>query len=149
MEVAGGANLSAAKSDGDGANTTVQVCGEFGCSTYQLPADDPNAQYDGSRPLPPLLLPPPPPVPADGSFKATIDFSLNLTVDPLPAPSSGLTGGTSLNTGGTSAWQQGCSFDAVGCTTGRYAPGMPDGDGLLAHELVHVVQQEGRIPDPD
>jgi hypothetical protein len=31
----------------------------------------------------------------------------------------------------------------IAFATGRYAPGTPDGDRLLAHELTHVVQQSG------
>lgn len=34
----------------------------------------------------------------------------------------------------------------IAFAAGRYAPGSPKGDRLLAHELAHVIQQEGRAP---
>ena len=129
------ANSSAGKSDGDGETRQVSVCNEYGCNTYQVPVDgrDPNAPFDGTRPVPPLLLPPTPPYqPESGTTPTSSGFRLTSTVAPIAADGSD--------------GRAGCGFGAAGCASGQYAPRLSGGEWLLAHELVHVAQQRWR-PD--
>src|SRR5262249_32721287 len=56
-------------------------------------------------------------------------------------------------TGAAEASRQGALAFTVGnhvaFGAGQYAPGSPEGDALLAHELAHVVQQRGADPAGD
>jgi hypothetical protein len=63
--------------------------------------------------------------------------------------------GVQLHTG-TEAAQRTSALDTRAVTTGRdvyfapgaFEPGTPDGKRVLAHELAHVVQQQGATPSP-
>ncbi|MHB1224853.1 MAG: eCIS core domain-containing protein, partial [Gemmatimonadaceae bacterium] len=95
---------------------------------------------------------------------ASVRQVLGAPGSPLPAPTLGAMesgfahsfGDVRVHTGARAA-ESAAAVDAVAYTVGthvvfgggRFAPGTPHGDRLLAHELAHVVQQRGARVDLD